>query len=695
MKMQNVNTANEPTTIVQQAKRHYEDCLAGTSEVRRDMLDDLRFLSGDQWPEHVRKDRNDDRRPCLTVNVLPTYVAQIVNDFRENKTSVSVIPVEDSDEDTSDVIDGLVRAIQTQSDSEIAYVNAFESAVACGIGYWRIATEYVDNDSDLQTIRISRIENPFSVHIPFHLSRQPDFRDAPYTIITEWVTKSEFSDRYGDKVDLQNFASPTQGDDSWMTEDRCLIAEYWVRDVKTTRTKTKTGRTRIVETVTVRCYIIGADEILDEYDWPVPYIPIVAVTGREQNIEGRKNFISLTRHAKDPCRMRNYWASSKTELLALAPKSPYVGVAGQFSGHERQWENANVKNLAYLEYEPVTIQGQVVGAPQRQQPAQISTGFVDAERQSIDDVKAVTGIYDASLGNRSNETSGRAILARQHQGDTSSFHFFDSMARAMRYTGRILVALIPHIYDTARSVRILGPDSVAKIVRVNQEHRDENGRTRLYDVTVGTYDVVSESGPSYQTKKTEVSDLLLRLVQANPAIGAAMPDLIARYVDLPNEIVERLRKTLPAELTADDEDGQPPPPDPRMMQEMQQMQGMVQQLDQVVQKLMAENEQLKAAQDDKEADRQAKLAIAQMGNETRLQQTAMTHAHDVGMAEMSAVDQEQSAALAQVMAALESFASRLDTLESAQSTSPVAVRPTASYEDLMTDASVPQSSVGA
>ena len=112
----------------------------------------------------------------------------------------------------------------------------------------------------------------------------------------------------------------------------------------------------------------------------------------------------------------------------------------------------------------------------------------------------VTGIYDASLGSRSNEISGRAILARQREGDTGTFVYIDNWSRAIRHTGKILVDLIPHVYDTARTLRIVGEDGRTDVLEINRPmglDADWGVTPRIMnDVTVGSYDVVLDMGPA-------------------------------------------------------------------------------------------------------------------------------------------------------------------------------------------------------
>lgn len=300
--------------------------------------------------------------------------------------------------------------------------------------------------------------------------------------------------------------------------------------------------------------LITEQTILEEEIFPCKYIPVIPVFGWEINIDGQKSFMSLIRHAKDPQRMYNYYASMEAETIALAPKIPWLVAAGQIENYENDWKVANIKNLAYLEYNPIAANGSPVPPPQRIDPPQIPAAAVNARREASDDIKATTGIYDASLGAQGNEQSGRAIMARQRQGDTATFHFVDNLSRAIRQMGRIIIDLIPVVYDVPRTVRILGEDMAEEVAIVNQMHHDEkSGEDRLYDMTVGEYDVTVDVGPSYESKRMETAENLTNIIQAVPQIGQVCSDILVRNMDFPGaqELSDRLKRTIPPNLLED------------------------------------------------------------------------------------------------------------------------------------------------
>jgi hypothetical protein len=327
---------------------------------------------------------------------------------------------------------------------------------------------------------------------------------------------------------------------------------------------------------------------LEEQDWAGKYIPVIRVVGNEFEVEGRMYLSGLVRNAKDAQRMYNYWVSQETEMLALAPKAPFIGYGGQFEGYEHQWKTANTNNWPYLEVNPDVTDGQgaVLPLPQRAAPPLAQTGLIQAKMGASDDIKATTGQYDSSLGQTSNERSGRAIIARERQADTGTYHYVDNLARAIRYTTRQLIDLIPQIYDTQRIARIIGVDGQADMVRIDpmqpeavREIRDENNIVidKIYNPTVGKYDVVVTTGPGYLSQRQEAMDAMAQILQGNPSLWAVAGDLFVKNMDWPGaqEMAERLKKSLDPKLLAETDE------DPALQAANQQIQAMGAEMEQM------------------------------------------------------------------------------------------------------------------
>jgi len=554
------------------------------SKVREEALADLKFMTGDQWPSNIQTTRDNDGRPCLTINRLPAMKRQITNEQRQQRPAVSVNPVgSGTDVETAQIFQGLIRHIEVNSDAEIAYDTGFEHAVISGLGYWEIITDYKEDDSFDQEIYIKRIKNPFTIYFD-PSAIEPTYCDADWCFQVEDMPITEYKRDYPDSdvATMADFQSIGDQFPEWATKDTIRVAKYWhVEYDKATLYMLASGevvnqvpagatvlRQRIVQKRRVVCSKINAIEIIEEQDWPGMYIPIVPVLADDYDVDGKRHLAGIVRDARDPQRMYNYWVSSGTEMIALAPRAPFVGAVGQFKGMENVWTNANTKNYPYLEYNPITIGGQAVGPPSRQTfepPVQAITLMT---RQADSDLKAVVGIYDPTLGQNKSDQSGRAVALLQKQSDIGNLNWADNLSRAIRYTGKLLLDLIPKIYDVPQVQRIINPDGSVKHVGVwnSGQMPDVDPEAvlgpavkKIYDLGSGDYDVTVSVGPSYQTKRQEaVASQLEVLKVLPPQYAQAILDMLIRNMDWPgsNEMADRIKKLLPPQLQDDQDDVQ-------------------------------------------------------------------------------------------------------------------------------------------
>lgn len=608
--------------ILEQALARFKLAEEAEQDIRTKALEDLEFSAGKQWPDEVVKDRQLDGRPCLVINRIPQFIQQITNDQRQNRPSIKVHPVDDAaDVETAKVIQGLIRHIEYNSNADTAYDTAFDGAVRGGFGYFRILTDFASPTSFEQEILIKRIRNPFSVFFDPH-SEEPDGSDVNFAFVTEELSAEEYRAAYPDSelASADGFESVGNSLPDWVKKDSVRVAEYFYKDFKevdlvllsdgavvekskieehvfalSAANPGKPVAVSIVKERKARVPVIkwvktNGHEILEKTDWPGIYIPIIPVYGQELNIDGKRVLEGVVRNAKDSQRMYNYWASAETEAIALAPRTPFIGAEGQFEGHEGEWATANRRNHAFLQYKPTTVAGVAVPPPQRNAFEPAVAAITQARMMAADDLKSTTGIYDAALGNRSNESSGVAIQRRTMQAQTSNFHFVDNLTRSLRHAGRICVDLIPRIYDTARVARIVGDDGEQKVVKLNQPTGEvgKDGKPLLYQLDAGKYDVTVDVGPSYASKRQEAAASMLELSKASPMVMQVAPDLLVKNMDWPGaqEIAERFKKTLPPGLADDPSKKQAPLP-PQVQSQMQQMDQMIAQL----------TEQLHAAQD--------------------------------------------------------------------------------------------------
>jgi len=576
-------------------------------------VEDVEFYNGDgQWPGRVKADRELENRPCLVVNRTKSFVRQVTNDALQNPISCKVRPVDDyADEETAEIFAGIIRHIESNSNADIAYQNAFFYSVVGGVGYFRVTTDYLPGSFD-QEIYIEKISNSLTVFRDPD-GREPDGSDWKWCIIAEEVDRKQHEEEYPEDSDIGGAPFQTNDVFNWVTKDTVTRAEYFYIETKSKKlyllsngdvvddeglAKAKNPKIeaeRVEEYPVVKWCLIGGDRILDRKEWAGRYIPIIPIYGDTVEIKGRQIYEGMVRAIKDPQRMLNYYRSTETELLALTPKAPIMVAEGQLEGYEDKWATANTVNHAYLEYKQTDIEGRPAPMPQRTQFQPPPSGVLQGAQNAAQDMMDITSIHEAGLGARSNETSGRAILARQKEGDNATFHYAHNKEISVAHCARILVDLIPKIYDTPRVVRVLGLDGKEKLKRVNQQvtEKDEYGRAikKFYDLSAGTYDVVVSAGASYQTLRQEAAEAMTQMVQGNPQLMQIAGDLIMRGYDFPNadDIAERLHKALPPELQEDDNDEEgvqmPPEVKAQMDQAQQQIQMMQEQMAQMDQAL--------------------------------------------------------------------------------------------------------------
>lgn len=620
--------------ILDDAKEAFKLASEAEAEQRADMLDDLNFCKlAKQWDQADIDRRKAEGRPCLTINKLPAFVKQVTNDARQNRPAIKVHPVGDTaDKEAAEIFGDLIRNIETSSSADVAYDTALDFSATCGIGYWVVRTDYADDDAWDLDLRIDRVGNVFSVYGD-PSATAADSSDWNRAFITEMLREKDFKAKYPNAKPVSFQADgKDELSELWFEGELLRTAEYWVRSqVDTKLLKLSDGAimllpqfeklkdildvrgvkvegTRDAKTFKVVQHIVSAAEVLETNEWRGKYIPIVPVYGDEVNIEGKRTFLSLIRHSKDPQRNFNYWRSAATELVALAPKTPYVGPAGSFETDSEKWATANTKSHPFIEYDPVAGHP----PPQRQPFAGVPAGALQEALNASDDMKAIIGIYDASLGAKSNETSGRAILARQREGDIATFNFTDNLSRAIRHTGRILVDLVPKHYDVPRIVRCIKEDGTNYSVPLNQPVAQQPpqqpggqptfqavppemaqqmaGISKVFDLAVGKYDVTCEAGPSFTTRREESAEQMMHFIQAFPQSAPLIGDLLAKNLDWPgaDEIAKRLQAMLPPQIQ-----GQSP--------QLQQATQIIQQLQQQMGQMQ---QQLQAAAADKNIDQQ-------------------------------------------------------------------------------------------
>jgi hypothetical protein len=583
----------------------YERAVEADQENRELALDDIRFVTvpGYQWDEKQKKARRG--RPCYEFPILRSHWRQVVNDQKKARPGIKVRAVEDGDAKGAELRQGIIRNIESMSNAERAYDHAFELMTAGGFGAFRIVTEYSSDDAWEQDIRVKRIADPLTSVWFDPDAKEADLRDAKYCFVEECITREEFKARYpkAEPVDFESAKNSNTHD--WFREDDVRIAEYW-RMVPNTKTLLllSDGRTvdkaeltpelvqqLMTEGVTVtrerQCHgekvvmsiVSGSEEIDGPHDSVFKRIPIIACYANRHYIEGKWVWAGMVRFSRDPQKLLNYNLTTAQEVLAKQTRATPIVTPKMLEGDGVQalWNSANTTDLPYL---PITPDAQMPGGPHYLNPPPVHAAFANMAQMATDMLKASDGIFDASVGARSNETSGKAIMARQQEGDTATFDYQDALSFSIQAAGEIILSALPEVYDTPRQMRVLGKDGAEDYVQLYQPTPD--GKT-INDLSAGKYDVTVTTGPAYDTQRMEFVDMLTQLGQSNPAIAAGVPDLIVGSLDFPKaeEAAERLKLLLP------------PPIQQAMSQKDQspavmQLQGQLQQVQQMAQEQMAE-----------------------------------------------------------------------------------------------------------
>ena len=622
-------------SIVDTAKKRFELAKEAYAANRTLAIEDTKFVMGDsdnqyQWPADVM--RAQDKQVRLTVNVTAQHCNQVINNIRQNPPQCSVAPGDgDAHEDTAKMLAGMIRAIQRDGGGDDATDCAMEHGVYGGEGYWRLVTEYDTDDSFDQIIRRKIIQNPNLVYIDPYC-KEIDKSDATWGFVFEDITKEDFERDYPG-IDPANWSQDSNRN-GWATDTTVRIAEYYCCEyeddtlyllhdgTKIAKSDLPPGvdlsnlvaNKRTVQKKKWKWYkmVGGQDEPIEETDWLGSYLPIIAVVGKELNINGEIIRKGLVRDLKDPARMVNYSFSATVQTLALQNKVPYMSAVEAIEGFENQWRGANTENLAYLPFNAYDEEGKPLPVPQRQQPAVMPAAQVQLLQLSTEQMRAASGQQNANFGIKSEAQSGVGIQRLKSQGDIATFHFPDNFARALKYEAKLLIDIIPKLYDTQRIVNIVGVDGkteTAILAPAMQSAYHEESQNKAFNPNIGRYSVVITVGPSYQTQRQEAFTMLSEMAARNPELMQVAGDIIVRAGDFPmaEQLADRLEKTLPPNL-ADQKDGQPEIP-PQVQQQMQVQQ---QHLDQAVQTMQAMEERLQVA----ERGEQSKIAQTQAKAQT-------------------------------------------------------------------------------
>ena len=616
--------AEREKSIIARAHKRFKLCIEWEQDARQRFKDDIRFLFADsdnqeQWNAAVRARRQIQDQPMVTINKTHTHWLHVVNEGKENKPSVVVHPTGDqATYEAAQIIEGIVRHIEYVSDAQTAYDKAREFQVGGGIGYWRIVTDYADEDSFDQEIYVRQVPDPLSVYLDPHIKNE-DGSDARYGFVFDDMPRDKAEAKFGAILSRQTFGA---GELSWNRRDTVRVAEYyevveskeWLYAVEgdggveyvresdipaEARSMLKaahdagSAQRRRVDKRTVKHYLIVGDEIAESSTWAGKYIPIIRVPGEEIVMEGRLDRKGLVRYLKDAQRAYNYNASAALEFGALQSKSPYMAPVDAINGLENYWATANTQNHAYLPYNHADENGNPIPSPERQQPPSTAPVYMDGMQTAERELMMASGQYEATFSEQGNEISGVSIERRQKQGSRVTFHFKDKEAKAIRFTGKQLIDLIPKIYDTKRIIRILAENGDEQQIQIDptqktalQQNKDDGEAkvSAIFNPNVGKYDVVAKAGPNFETRREDAFNAMTQLLASAPELAQVIGDLYMGNADFPaaDKLQERMRNWIKAVNPGALGEG-PSPQEQQLHQQLQQATQLIQHLQQELQ----------------------------------------------------------------------------------------------------------------
>lgn len=600
-------------------RKLYDEARDYWNEWRRRAEEDLRFsnpANPQQWePERLKA--LGRAGVGLVFDQTNQYIGQVVNDARQNKPSIDVLPGDsEASDEAAEVYGGLWRYYEYASRAQIAYDTGIEYAARIGLGYVLIVPELVDARTNDHELRIKAVHNPLAATLDPD-SVEPDGQDADCGWLETGMSKAAFKRRW------PKAKEPKPSGDRWVRNDGIVVCQHFNRTYEQkNRILTQDGRdftedeyhkeglrvgaalpvheTFMSSTPLVKWQWLSGEEVLEETDYPAPWIGLVPMYGNVLWVDGKREVCGMTRRMMDACRAYNYSRSAEIEAMTRMPKSPWLVPAAAISKYQALWDNANTENRAALPYDHKDADGQPLPPPVRQDPPQLGTGYAMLSQAALQDVQASVGMYKSSLGQNSNASSGKAIGKLETQSDTATFHYLDNEARTIEQVGRIGIALMPHYLDREKIIRILGEDGKPRSVKVDpalQTAHAGRGVDLVINPKVGQYAVRVKVGPSYSSKRQEVADRLAAISQGNPQLGAALAPLMLQMDDMPgaDKVAKVAMAMLPPEIRAayEEDDGQPEVP-PQLMAQMQQLQGQNQEMDAMLQKAADEIERLKA-----------------------------------------------------------------------------------------------------
>lgn len=572
--------AIKESDIWEEARDRLQICTDLESSDRNRAKTEILFREGEgHWDSNYVTSASQEA-PELVINLTDALCMRVENNLREQELSGKAHPVGDGgDVDVAEIINGIGRHVEVRSEAEVAYDQADKSAITHGWGYFRLIAEWEHPRSMRKDLRILPIRNVFTVYMD-PSAIMPAGQDQNWCLISVKMKRTEYKRRFASASNASwSDIDRNSGVGEWEDKEDIRLAEYFrirekaeklygVRNIATQEERTFYA-SEMPETLAqgwqidgerdsmrraVEWFRLNGLKVVEREQLPGTWIPVFRVEGNAVDVDGKVTRRGMVRSMMDPQRMVDYGEVAKIRRLGLTPQSPWVAAAGQTEKHP-EWTDANRSAFPVLIYDPVTIttaQGEIpLPPPQRQPPAGIEQGFSEFVQGMRTNLLAVAGMPNDPGADKNQVVSGIALDRRQTLSDQSHLQYAKGRKSAVTQCWRVMLEWIPHYFnDPGRVQRIIGEDSVPELVTLNQQDPNDPLQKVMNDLSVGRYDVVMGTGPSFETKRMEGAENLLEMLKIEALaeiIAKTAPDLVFRSIDHPymQQLADRLLAQTP------------------------------------------------------------------------------------------------------------------------------------------------------
>lgn len=572
--------AIKESDIWEEARDRLQVCTDLESSDRNRAKTEILFREGEgHWDSNYVTSASQEA-PELVINLTDALCMRVENNLREQELSGKAHPVGDGgDVDVAEIINGIGRHVEVRSEAEVAYDQADKSAITHGWGYFRLIAEWEHPRSMRKDLRILPIRNVFTVYMD-PSAIMPAGQDQNWCLISVKMKRTEYKRRFPSASNASwSDIDRNSGVGEWEDKEDIRLAEYFrirekaeklygIRNIASGEERTfyasempptlaqgwqiegeRDSMRRAVE-----WFRLNGLKVVEREQLPGTWIPVFRVEGNAVDVDGKVTRRGMVRSMMDPQRMVDYGEVAKIRRLGLTPQSPWVAAAGQTEKHP-EWTDSNRSAFPVLIYDPVTIttaQGEIpLPPPQRQPPAGIEQGFSEFVQGMRTNLLAVAGMPNDPGADKNQVVSGVALDRRQTLSDQSHLQYAKGRKSAVTQCWRVMLEWIPHYFnDPGRVQRIIGEDSVPELVTLNQQDPKDPLQKVMNDLTVGRYDVVMGTGPSFETKRMEGAENLLEMLKIEALaeiIAKTAPDLVFRSIDHPymQQLADRLLAQTP------------------------------------------------------------------------------------------------------------------------------------------------------